>query len=64
MGMILTGIVVAIVIAIGAGYFLSTEQQQPAWQVLSSSSTRVDDPGQNLVGPAWTGEDVRGRSRP
>ena len=56
MGMILTGIVVAIVIAIGAGYFLSTEQQQPAWQVLSSSSTRVDDPGQNLVGPAWTGE--------
>jgi hypothetical protein len=54
--MILTGIVVAIVIAIGAGYFLSTEQQQPAWQVLSSSSTRVDDPGQNLVGPAWTGE--------
>lgn len=57
MGVILTGIVVAIVIAIGAGYFLSTEQQQqPTWQVYSSSSARVDDPGHNLVGPAWTGE--------
>lgn len=58
MGMILTGIVVAIVIAVGAGYFLSTQEQQPTWQVLSSSSTRVDDPGHNLVGPGWTGEGV------
>ena len=58
MGMILTGIVVAIAIGIGAGSFMSSEQQQPAWQVLSSSSTRVDDPGHNLVGPGWTGEGV------
>jgi hypothetical protein len=57
MGMILTGIVGAIVIAIGASYFLRAEgQDRPAWQVYSSSSVRVDDPGQNLVGPAWTGE--------
>jgi Na+/H+-translocating membrane pyrophosphatase len=55
MGMILTGIVIAFAIAIGAGYYLNTEQQ-PAWVVNSSSSTRVGDPGQNLVGPAWTGE--------
>ena len=49
------GIVVAVAIAIGAGYFMQTEQKL-AWQVYSSSSTRVGDPGQNLVGPAWTGE--------
>ncbi|MCF6119349.1 hypothetical protein L2449_21150 [Mesorhizobium muleiense] len=57
MGMILTGIVVSIVIAFGAGYFLlSAQQQQPAWQVYSSESTRVGDPGHNLVGQNWTGE--------
>jgi hypothetical protein len=57
MGMIFTGIVVAVAIAIGAGYFLRAEDQdRPAWQVYSSSSTRVDEPGQNLVGPGWTGE--------
>jgi hypothetical protein len=55
--MILTGIVVAIAIAIGAGYFLlSTQQQRPAWQVYSSDSTRVGDPGHNLVGQRWTGD--------
>ncbi len=57
MGMILTGIAVAVAIAIGAGYFLmSSQQQQPAWQVYSSGSTRVGDPGHNLVGQNWTGE--------
>jgi hypothetical protein len=55
--MILTGIVVAIAIAIGAGYFLlSRQQQRPAWQVYSSDSTRVGDPGHNLVGQNWSGE--------
>ena len=55
MGMILTGIVVAVAIAIGVGSYMRAEQQL-AWQVYSSSSARVGDPGQNLVGPAWTGE--------
>lgn len=55
MGVILTGIVVAIVIAIGAGYVLPKEQR-PAWQVYSTTSTRVGDPGQNLVGSGWMGE--------
>lgn len=55
MGAILTGIVVAIAIAIGAGYFLPQEQKQ-AWQVYSTSSTRVGDPGENLVGSGWTGD--------
>lgn len=58
MGMILSGIAVAIAIGIGAGYFLvnSQEQQQPTWQVFSTSSTRVGDPGHNLVGQNWNGE--------
>jgi hypothetical protein len=57
MGMILTGIVVAVVIAIGAGYFLFEQgDDRPAWQVYSSSSTRVGDPGHNLVGRNWTGD--------
>lgn len=55
MGVILTGIIVAIAIAIGAGYFLPKEQKQ-AWEVYSTTSTRVGDPGDNLVGPRWTGE--------
>ena len=56
MGMIFTGIVAAIIIAIGAGFFLSSQgDDRPAWQVYSSSSARVGDPGENLVGPGWTG---------
>ncbi|MCT7377187.1 hypothetical protein [Chelativorans salis] len=54
MGMILTGIVVAIAIAIGTGYFMNLEQR-PSWQVYSTQSTRVGDPGHNLVGATWTG---------
>lgn len=63
MGMILTGIVVAIAIAIGAGYFMDSEQE-PSWQAYSSQSTRVGDPGHNLVGAAWTGEPESGANAP
>jgi hypothetical protein len=57
MGMIFTGIVAAVIIAIGAGYFLNSQSDdRPAWQVYSTSSVRVGDPGENLVGPGWTGE--------
>jgi hypothetical protein len=55
MGVILVGIAAAIVIAIGASFVLDAEQE-PAWQVYSTQSTRVGEPGDNLVGPAWTGE--------
>ena len=57
MGMIVAGILGAVVIAIGAGYFVRAEgEDRPAWQVYSTVSTRVGDPGENLVGPGWTGE--------
>ncbi len=57
MGMILTGIVVAVAIALGAGvFFLNAPQQQPAWQAYSTEGARVGDPGHNLVGPNWSGE--------
>ncbi|EHK56526.1 hypothetical protein [Allomesorhizobium alhagi] len=59
MGMILTGIVVAIAIAIGAGYFMNAEQR-PSWEVYSTPSSRVGDPGHNLVGTGWTGEPESG----
>ena len=56
MGIIVTGIVAAFVIAIGASYVVRSQgDDRPAWQVYSTSSARVDDPGQNLVGPGWTG---------
>lgn len=55
MGVILGGIVAAIVLAVGAGFVLRSEQE-PAWEVYSTQSTRVGEPGDNLVGPDWTGE--------
>jgi hypothetical protein len=57
MGMILTGIVVTGAIAFGAGYYvLNLQPEQPAWRVYSTESTRVDDPGYNLVGQNWSGD--------
>ena len=57
MGMIVTGVVAAFAIAIGASYFVGAQgDDRSAWQVYSTSSARVGDPGENLVGPGWTGE--------
>ena len=57
MGMIFAGIAGAIVIAIGASFILRDEgRQRLAWEVYSTTGARVGDPGENLVGPAWTGE--------
>lgn len=54
MGVILTGIIAAIVLAVGAGFVLRAEQE-PAWKVYSTGSTRVGDPGHNLVGADFDG---------
>ena len=62
MGVILTGIIAAVVIAIGSSFVLRAEQV-PAWQFYShDASTRVGDPGHNLVGPGFTGEPGGGAS--
>lgn len=55
MGVVLSGILVAVVLAVGAGFILSAEQE-PAYEAFSTTSTRVGDPGENLVGPNWSGE--------
>jgi hypothetical protein len=61
MGTIVAGIVAAVVIAVGAGFVLREQgQERLAWEVYSTDSTRVADPGENLVGPAWTGEGETG----
>ncbi|WP_244480738.1 hypothetical protein [Mesorhizobium sp. Root157] len=55
--MILSGIVVTGAIAFGTGYFfLNVQPEQQAWQAYSTESTRVSDPGHNLVGQNWTGD--------
>ena len=59
MGVVIFGIVAAILLAVGAGAYLTSEQERPAWQVYSTSSTRVGDPGFNLVGKNWTGEPTK-----
>jgi hypothetical protein len=55
MGVILMGIAAAIVIAIGASVVLDAKQE-PAWQAYSTEGARVGEPGDNLVGPGWSGE--------
>jgi hypothetical protein len=54
MRVLLSGIAVAIVLGVIAAAVLSTVQE-PVYDVYSSSSTRLDQPGSNLVGRRWTG---------
>jgi hypothetical protein len=55
MGAILAGIAVAVVIAIGAGFAMGSGSV-PSWEAYKTVNVRVGDPGTNLVGPRWTGE--------
>jgi hypothetical protein len=55
MKVLLTGIAAAVLIAWAIGAFLPLAPKL-AWQAYSSTSARVGDPGSNLVGPGWTGE--------
>jgi len=54
MRVLLSGIAVAIVLGVIAAVVLTTAQE-PVYDVYSSSSTRLDQPGSNLVGRRWTG---------
>ena len=57
MKMIVTGIVAAVLIAVGASFAVRTQgTDRPAWQVYSPPSAREGEPAQNLVGLTWTGE--------
>jgi len=48
-----TAVVIAIVIAV-VGAFSLTAIQQPVYEAFATSSTRVGNPGHNLIGNAWT----------
>ena len=54
MGILVTSIIAAVLLAVGAGLVLSTSQR-PVYEVQSLPAVRLDDPGHNLVGRDWTG---------
>ena len=55
MHVVLAGIAAAVVLAIVSAFVLRAEQT-PAYEAYSTSSTRVGDPGYNLVGKGWSGD--------
>lgn len=59
MGVIISGIVAAVVIAVGAGFVL-TAARQPVYQSQPMPTVRVGDPGTNLVGQDWSGNTGKG----
>ncbi len=56
--MIFASVLIAIVIGVAAAFILNTVQR-PAYEVYSTSSTRVGEPGHNLVGENWSGNPGR-----
>jgi hypothetical protein len=62
MYVVLSGIAAAIVLGIIVS-FVPRVDQNPAYEVYSTSSTRVGDPGYNLVGKGWSGEPKLQRSK-
>jgi hypothetical protein len=61
MKIIFASIAAALVIGLVAAFALNTGQR-PAYEVYSTSSTRVGDPGHNLVGDNWSGNPARPRN--
>ena len=59
MKVILSSIVVTLLLGAAAGAILN-EAQRPAYEVFSTSMTRVGNPGSNLVGPNWSGLNKEG----
>jgi hypothetical protein len=60
MNIVISGIVAAVVLGVVAAFGLRAVQA-PAYHTYATSSTRVGDPGYNLVGQRWNGraEDQR-----
>jgi hypothetical protein len=50
---IVSSAVVAIVLAIAAGYALDLTAQKTAYEANTTGGVRLADPGHNLVGPDW-----------
>ena len=59
---LVSGIAAAIILAVIAGVLFSAVRE-PVYTVYSSSSTRLGEPGTNLVGKAWTGNPETGNRR-
>ena len=61
MNIVISGIVAAVVLGVVAAFALRSVQE-PAYQAYSTSSTRVGEPGSNLVGQRWNGRAEEQRS--
>ncbi len=54
MKVIFASVLIAIAIGVVAAFVLNTAQR-PAYEVYSTQSTSVREPGHNLVGENWSG---------
>jgi hypothetical protein len=54
---IILSAVAALVIAFASSFVLNREQA-PAYEAFVGSGARVGNPGSNLVGPAWDGQNT------
>lgn len=59
MKVILSSIAASVLLGIVAALVLGSTQR-PAYEVFSTSMTRVGNPGSNLVGPDWSGLNKEG----
>ena len=60
MKVILASALVALGLAVAAGFVLSA-QQRTAYEAYSTNGTRLAEPGENLVGGRWNGQpDAKG----
>jgi hypothetical protein len=62
MPVILAGIVIAVVLALGAGLTLRSVQK-PVYESQPMPTVRVGEPGSNLVGSDWSGNVSRSERR-
>jgi hypothetical protein len=58
---IISGIVAALAFAVIAALVLRGIQK-PAYETYATSSTRLGDPGYNLVGKSWSGDPTTPRN--
>jgi uncharacterized protein involved in exopolysaccharide biosynthesis len=54
MKVIIASALAALVLGVGAAFILNAVQE-PAFEAYATSGVRVGEPGNNLVGPTWSG---------